>query len=63
MNEAADSIRSAGEGPRFGSATTERPYHSGCIRTFIIDTMPKHIVMLKLTISKGSHGWISSHIG
>ena len=25
--------------------------------------MPKHSVMVKLMVSNGSHGWISSHIG
>jgi hypothetical protein len=25
--------------------------------------MPKHSVMVKLMVSSGSHGWISSHIG
>jgi hypothetical protein len=39
------------------------PYHLEWLSPFIIDTMPKQIVMVKLMVSNGSHGWISSHIG
>jgi hypothetical protein len=40
----------------------ERPYLEG-LSPFIIDTMPKQSVMVKLIVSNGSHGWRSSHIG
>jgi hypothetical protein len=59
--------QSASDGPASNTLETETrpsgPYHLEWLSPFIIDTMLKQIVMVKLMVSNGSHGWISSHIG